>query len=289
MPTPANVTVTNSVFGPDLAAQLDAQHELGIRHLDLKDALFGKGVIDLSDAEARAIVDQAGERGMDVYCISTVLFDDDAARGERHFAEQHVARIDEALRVARILRPRWIRVMAAQSSGRAEGQPLAEHLETIPWLVDAYREVIARVEAAGFATILENEIDHGILRNPDDVDTLFGRISDAGTVRFTWDVQNLWETGSFPSLEVYERLRPHLGYVHVKGGRMHEGDPTLWKARLRDASWPVAEILRAIAADGASPIICINPCHGEVPPGGYDQRESAIDDIRFVQEVHAHV
>lgn len=281
------VTATNSMFGADVFAQLDSQHALGIRHLDLKDKIFGKAVIDLTVDEAHAVAGRAAALDMQVYCMSTVLFDDDAARGERHFAEHHVSRIDEALRVAETLRPTWIRVMAAQSSGRRPGESLAEHLESVPWLIDAYRDVIARVHAAGFATIIENEINDGILRGPDDVETFFGRVRGVGSVGFTWDIQNMWETGTFPSLDVYERLRPHLNYVHVKGGRMTAGDPTLWKARLREASWPVAEILAA-AADHAGLVICVNPCHGTVPPEGYDEFQSAVDDIRFVQEVLAH-
>lgn len=288
MTSPHLVTATNSIFGTDVFAQIDQQHALGIRVLDLKDRIFGKAVIDLTPEEAGAVARRAAELDMGVHCMSTVLFDDDAAQGEQHFLERHVTRIDEALRVADVLRPTWIRVMTAQLGGRRDGQSLAEHLASQPWLIEAYRTVIARVHAAGFATIVENEIEDGILRDPEDVDAFFASVGDAGEVGFTWDVQNMWETGTFPSLGAYERLRPHLRYVHVKGGRMEPGDPTLWKARLRDASWPVADILEAVAADGSSPVVCINPCHGIVPPEGYDELASAIDDITYVQEVSAH-
>lgn len=281
------VTVTNSMLGNDIIESLDRQHALGIRHLDLKDRIFGKPVSDLSDAEAHTLADAVAARNMRVHCLSTVLFDDDAAKGADHFRAEHVGRIGRVVELARILKPNWVRLMAAQSSTRSSGQPLLEHLAQIPWLIPAYQEAIAQVHRAGFATIVENEIHDGILRNPDDVASFFGQLAGAGAVGFTWDIQNMWETGEFPSLDVYRRLKPYINYVHVKGGVMRPGESILWKARLRDASWPVAELLDAIAEDNISPVICVNPCHGTTPSQGYDEEAAAVDDIQFVQEVLA--
>jgi len=82
---------------------------------------------------------------------------------------------------------------------------------------------------------------------------------------FTWDIVNAWKMGTYPTVEVYEALRPLLGYVHVKGGQAAADDPAKlkWKVGLDEASWPVREVIQAVVDDGVSPVICLNPAHGE--------------------------
>jgi hypothetical protein len=95
-------------------------------------------------------------------------------------------------------------------------------------------------------------------------------------------VQNLWQNGTFPTLEVYHQLRPLMGALHLKGGRADEAGNLLWVAPLEEASWPVLEIVRAVIADGVAPFICLNPSHGQ-RPAGYDDWQVAQRDIEFLR------
>jgi hypothetical protein len=94
----------------------------------------------------------------------------------------------------------------------------------------------------------------------------------------------MWETGSFPSLTIYEQLKPIIAYVHFKGGRCESPQgPLKWRSSLADASWPVAEIATQVIIDGVSPVICINPSHG----GCQDETagDHTEDDIDFLRSI----
>lgn len=280
------ITATSSIFG-DLAESIREQRRLGIDVLDLKDKVLGKEVVDLDDAELEQAASMIGEAGMSLYCLSTVLFHPDIAAGEGVFAQQ-VEQVGRAIEVARRLRPRCIRLLAASSAARQPGETLDEHLATAaPWLVDAYREAIARIHAAGFVTVIENEVGASLLRDPADVPALLTRLQGAGEVGLIWDVQNMWRTsGELPSRATYHAVRPYLRYVHVKGGRL-DSSGAMTRSTLAETSWPVAEILHAVLADGTSEAICVNPCKGAPPAGGYDVVEGARSDLRTVQRLVA--
>jgi len=89
--------------------------------------------------------------------------------------------------------------------------------------------------------------------------------------------------GTYPTVEVYEALRPLLGYVHVKGGQAAADDPAKlkWKVGLDEASWPVREVIQAVVDDGVSPVICLNPAHGEWKNGLRLRRRIDRDGRRF--------
>ena len=284
----ALVTATSSIFG-DLRESIAAQRELGIGVLDVKDAVFGKEVVDLDDDEVERAAALIEDAGMPLYCLSTVLFHPDIAEGEDTFAAE-LARVDRAVEIARRLRPRCVRLLAASSAGRASGEDLASHLATAaPWLVGLYREAIAKIDAAGFTAVIENEVGASILRDPADVLALLPHLDDAGDVGIIWDVQNMWRTsGVLPSLDVYRALRSHLRYVHVKGGRI-DAEGGMTRSTLEETDWPVDEILRTVLTEGTSEAICVNPFKGPQPPGGYDALAGARSDVRTVQRIIAEV
>jgi len=267
------VTMLNSMASRDLPEAMDRHVAWGIELLDLKDALFGKRVMDLSDAEAARVADMARQRGLEVYCLSTHLFGGDVeAAGRAGFESDHLGGVDRAVQIARILKPRLIRLLAAAGSSRAAYGTCAEYLQAeSPWLIDMYGEAVERIAAAGFRATIENEVGRCILRTPRDVADLFAALGRPGEVCFTWDVQNLWQTGTFPTLEACERLADLTGYLHLKGGRHEEGDPErrlTWRSSLAEASWPVVEVTRRVLAAGRCPVVCLNPSHGRLRQEG---------------------
>ncbi len=93
----------------------------------------------------------------------------------------------------------------------------------------------------------------------------------------------MWQCGAFPSLEIYEQIRPFIAYYHLKGGQAEAGSQTLrYKSALEDASWPVLAITRKVVSDGVSPVICLNPSHGEKRPG-YDEEHETERDVAFLR------
>jgi sugar phosphate isomerase/epimerase len=278
------VTITSSVLGPDLRTVLDRHAELGLRDLDLKDEIFGRAVLDLSDEQVDEVQELAEARAMSVYCVSTVLFRDEIERGEKHF-RRDLDRVHRAIEIGKVFRPGLIRLIVASTSTRVPGTDVLDHLTaTAPWLLGLYREAISELNGAGFTVTIENEVGGCLFTSARDATRFFGELPGRGEVNFTWDIQNLWEAGQFPSVDVYRSLRDIIGYVHVKGGIAGDDGQLRWKSSLRDCSWPVAPILRAVIADGVSPVLCVNPCHGE-SPAGYNAVTVAADDVRYVQEL----
>ena len=53
------------------------------------------------------------------------------------------------------------------------------------------------------------------------------------SVALTWDVQNLWQMGTFPTIDVYYQLKDLIHYYHLKGGQFRGDSPSLyWKSNL---------------------------------------------------------
>jgi sugar phosphate isomerase/epimerase len=278
------VTITSSVLGADFRTVLDRHAELGLRDLDLKDEIFGHAVLDLSDEQVANVRELADARDLSVYCESTVLFRDEIERGEEHF-RRDLGRVRRAVEVAGVLRPGLVRLIVASTTTRAPDTDLLDHLATAaPWLLGLYREAISVLNAAGFTVTIENEVGGCLFTSANDATRFFGELPGREAVNFTWDIQNLWEAGEFPSVDVYRTLRDIIGYVHVKGGIADDHGQLRWKSSLRDCSWPVEPILRAVVADGTSPVICVNPCHGEAP-AGYDTLAVAANDVRYLQQL----
>jgi hypothetical protein len=177
-------------------------------------------------------------------------------------------------------------LLAARTKRRPELDDAIDYVSARHgWLLDLYREAIDRITKAGFRATIENEAHACILSKPDEVLSFFEILDHGDDVCLTWDVQNLWQMGTYPSVQVYEQLRDLIGYYHLKGGIACEGNEDLcWRSALEDASWPVVEITRQVVEDGVSPIICLNPSHGQSRPG-VDDADVTQRDLSFVRDL----
>jgi sugar phosphate isomerase/epimerase len=279
------LTILNSMAGRDFEAALDQHVAWGLSVLDLKDAIFGKGIIDLTDDEAQHADALIRARKLTVYNFSTMFFFADVSRGEAWFKSQYLDKVDRLLAIAAILRPTMIRLLGAEIGNRRE---IDNSIPTItqhhPWLIPQYQEAVDRISAAGYQVTIENETGKCIFSNPTEVNDFFALLDRKGRACFTWDVQNLWELGTFPTLDVYGQLKEWIGFYHVKGGQLEgESRALRWRSALADASWPIVEITQQVVDDGISPVICLNPSHGAVKEG-YDYANVTERDINFLRQ-----
>jgi sugar phosphate isomerase/epimerase len=281
------ITILNSMAGADFEAALDQHVAWGLTDVDLKDQIFGKGVADLTRDEAKRAARLIAERGLTTHCLSTGYFFAEIELGEAEFRARFIDSLDDLIAVAEELNPTLVRLLAARTSARAEHAHVGAYIAAgRPWLIPLYREAIDRLQASGFAVTVENEVGGCILSSPDEIRWFFDAL-DRPDVCLTWDVQNLWQMGTFPTMEVYETLRDLIGYYHLKGGQSEPGSPALkWRSSLEDASWPAVDITRQVAPDGVSPVICLNPSHG-APKPGYDYADIVARDIAYARETVA--
>ena len=285
-----SITMLNSMADRDFETALDRHVEWGLRHLDVKDSVFGTGVADLTGAEARRAAELIEARGLSVYCMSTQLFHGDVEVGEAAFRAAHLEPLERSIAVAEVLRPNLFRLLSARTTRRGQvddsvHNSIAWLRDEHPWVIACYREAVERLAAAGLRVTIENECHANILATPDEVTGFFAELDCGDAVNLTWDVQNMWQMGTVPTLEVYGELRPLLAYYHLKGGQAAPGSGALhWKSSLEDASWPVREITQQVVADGVSPVICLNGSHGKRKPG-YAYAGVLDRDLAFAREI----
>jgi hypothetical protein len=278
------LTMLNTMASSDFVQALDRHLQWGLKFLDLKDLVFGKRIVDLTLEEAERARVLMRDRGLSVYCFSTQLFEPDIELGETVFRNEHLEKVDHTIEIARILQPGMIRLLAAQTARRATIVDSVAYLKTEhPWALHLYGEAIDRIHDAGFHTTIENETGQCILSRPREIVDFFGELDRDNKVSFTWDVQNLWELGTFPSLEAYGEFKHLVRYYHLKGGQHNDTSRNLcWRSSLEDASWPVADITREVVADGQTPVICLNGSHGDKREG-YDYTDIVQRDMEFIR------
>ncbi len=280
------VTILNSMAGREFEQALDQHVSWGVQILDLKDAIFGKNIVQLTEDQAAEAAILIRERGLSVYCFSTGLFHGDIEVGEKRFREDHLDKVDHVIELAGILQPDMIRLLSARTSKRAEIEDSVEYIRTQhPWLIPLYAEAIHRLYESGFDVTIENEVRECIFSNPEEIINFFEELDCGEEICLTWDVQNLWQMGTYPTMEVYDKLKDLIGYYHLKGGQSADaahGSPLRWRSSLEDASWPVVEITRQAVMDGVCEVICLNPSHGEQKEG-YDYSDIVKRDLDFIR------
>lgn len=283
---PSELTLLNLMADKDFDRSVAVHNEWGLRWMDLKDHIYGKSVEHLDDAGAARARERIDAHGLQVYCLSTTLMNDHVERGEAHFREHYLDRIAAMKPVVDRLRPKFFRLLGAEFDGRRADESVPKTLmREHPWVIPLYQEAVDRVLDLGVPVTIENEWRNCILTTPDDVNDFFGAL-DRPQAGFTWDVQNQWTSGVFPNVEDYRRMKRHVHYVHFKGGQYE--DPATralaWRTGLEEASWPVREIVSEVLADGNSPVICLNPSHGQ-PKASYDYDYATVAkrDIDFLR------
>jgi hypothetical protein len=272
------LTALSGMGSRDFDLAVDRFAGWNLRWIDVWGRIYGKPIAEL-DTETAGRAAAAMERaGLRAYCLSSLVFDDHVERGEEVFRTEHLGTLDRILETAAILKSRFVRLIAGKLDDAGAGHTVDRLKNEHPWVAEVYREAARRIVDAGFTPTVENEVRDCFLAQPRDFAEFVEWVQPPDRFRLTWDIQNAWQMGAFPTLEAYRTLRPLIGYVHTKGGRAADDDPTRleWNVGLESASWPVVEIIQAVVEDGVSPVVCLNPSHGEWlegydygPPGSF--------------------
>jgi hypothetical protein len=281
------IAILNDIVSTDFITSLDIQQSWGIKVLDLRAHIFGSNVTTLSEEDAHKAAACIVARNMSVYCLSTGIFFNDIELGREQFVEKYEGQIEQTIRNAGILKPSVIRLLSARSSKRSLFPDSSIYMdEQHPWVIPLYQEAVDRFHAAGFRVTIENEVNNCIWSTPGEIISFFEKLDRPGKVSFTFDVQNLWKMGTFPSLSVYRELAPLIGYYHLKGGQSAESgsNELIWKSSLEDASWPVTEMTQQVIAQQQCEAICLNPSHGDVKPG-YDYNDLDRRNYEFLKQL----
>ncbi|MER8395302.1 TIM barrel protein [Mesorhizobium sp. M1340] len=283
----ARLTILNSMAGDDFASALDQHQAWGLSDLDLRDGIYGHWLASLPKSDAMKAEAQIRERGLSVHCLSTSIFYGEIGNGRDAFCAEHIAELEHIISLIDVFQPKFVRLLAPQLSARPSDDTAIEVMKNeYPWVFDLFRDAIGRIRAAGASATIENEAWHCVLSRPREFTQFFDELGLGDAVKLTWDVQNQWATGVFPSLETLNLIEPLVAYYHVKGGQHADESRRLsWNVALEDASWPIGQITQEVVARGLSPVICINPAqHGQDKPD-YDYQGIVERDIAFMRTI----
>ncbi len=279
----SQLTILNFMASTDFDESVALHREWGLKWIDLKEQIYGHTLKTLDEPSARRAKAAADAADIPIFCLSTSIFFEDIRVGETAFQDVHLTELRRTLQLAEILQPSVIRIIGAQLPRDKEVNAIDVLKADYPWIVDVYREAIDIIHDAGYISTIENEGEDCILSLTEEFVQFVQWIDRPGVAHLTWDVQNQWQNGVFPTAEVYAQLKPYLVYVHLKGGASGDNPRVLqWRTSLEDASWPVAAITQTIVDDDTSPIICLNPSHGAIKPG-YDYTNIVRRDIDFLR------
>jgi len=281
------LTVLNSMAGTEFEQALDQQIAWGIRTLDLKNHIYDKSIDELLPDDAQKAARAIAERNLDVTTLSTGIFYGDIEQGEAAFREQFQASLDCIVSIGSIFKPLNVRLLSAKSSKRNTfSNSVAYIQEHHPWLLPLYREAIHRLHDAGFFVVIENEVHSTIFTRPQEIVDFFDVVDCSGKVGFTWDISNLWEEGTFPTLQVYQQLKPLISLIHLKGSKdvVQDGVTKRFASSLEDASWNVLELVQAAINDEVSPVICLNPAHGARSASYNHSLDNYYQDILYLRK-----
>ncbi len=253
----------------DLEEQLDTLQQAGIGLLDLR-GVWGRNVLELSDAEVATVRETLAGRGMRVSCVATPV---GKAPIDGDFAEQQAA-LARGIEIAQALDTTNVRIFSYYIP---EGDEPERHRDEV------MRRLVALVEqarAAGVTLLHENE--RGIYGDsPARCHDLHSTI-DSPHFLALWDPGNFASCGYCPFHESWQLLRPYIGYVHVK-----DYDRTAKRvvvAGAGDAEWP--ECLRALRDAGYEGVIALEP-HLAVAgkAGGFTGPDLFIEAIEALRGV----
>ncbi|MEX1158325.1 MAG: sugar phosphate isomerase/epimerase family protein [Thermomicrobiales bacterium] len=253
----------------DLGEQLDTLQRAGIELLDLR-GVWGKNVLELSDAEVATVRETLDGRGMRVSCVATPV---GKAPVDGDFGQQQAA-LARGIEIARALDTASVRIFSYYIP---EADDPERHRD------EALRRLAALVEQAREAGVtLLHENERGIYGDsPARCHDLHATIGSPHFLAL-WDPGNFASCGYKPFHDSWELLRPYIGYVHVKD--YDRAAKRVVVAGAGDAEWSAC--LRALADSGYDGVLALEPHLAHAgPAGGFtgpDLFVEAVDALRGV-------
>lgn len=212
-----NVSGFGDEIADEIATQLAVMQRLGVQALEPRRIQLPggtlKNIVDLDDDELRALDELLQDHGMACSQIGSPV---GKAPLDAGFDEQ-LRQLDGAVRAARALGARYIRVFSFRPEGNA-ASPAAR--ESAIARFQRLAEHAARKEPAVVLT-LENE-DDLFGATPAEC-AAFIRAAEAGNVAMCFDPGNFVRAGIRPFDEAWPVLGPSTRMIHVKDHRTSDG------------------------------------------------------------------
>lgn len=257
----SEATFRLSAFGDeiadDLAAQLDTLAEQRIQWIEAR-AMWGKNILDLTDAELRAARTLLDTRGFGVSAIGSPI-GKSSLEQPRDF---ELRRLEQAIHAADALGARLIRVFSFfVPQGGVDESVEREALARL-------RLLTAEAERARLTLVHENE--KGIVGDSAERCRLLLSAIDSPALRQAFDPANFVQVGVHPMRDAWPLLAAYTTHVHIKDARFSDG--AVYPPGQGDGA--LSELLEALAQTGYQGYLTLEP-HLQFagPAGGYSGPE----------------
>ncbi|HNR67021.1 MAG TPA: sugar phosphate isomerase/epimerase family protein [bacterium] len=242
----------------DLEQQIDILQKHGIHHIELR-GVWGKNVLDLSDAEIALIRRQTGDAGMGFSAIGSPI-------GKVPIDAEFQLQLDamkRALEIADRLDAPFIRAFSFYpppgSDFDAFLQPVADRLAAL----------VELAEDAG--RILAHENEKEIFGDTGDRCLALFREIDSPAFAAVFDFANFVQCGQQPYRDAWGKLRDHVVYFHIKDALLKDG--TVVPAGQGDGD--IARILHEAFSDGFAGFLVLEP-HLSVAESHYGRTQPEL-------------
>jgi len=218
-----------SGFGDEISANLTEQMDVleseGIKFIDFR-GVNNKGVLDLTDQEAKVIREQLISRGFGISAIASpigkISITDDFSR--------HLERFKRAMYLAQFFGTPYIRIFSYYIP---KGEPPENYRSEV---IRRMAEKVKLAEKEKIILLHENE--SGIYGNThvrclDILDSINGTAGPRGSAHLAavFDPANFVVEGERPYTDCFGRLKKYVVYLHIKDARMI---PTKTGASVKD-------------------------------------------------------
>ncbi|REF37975.1 sugar phosphate isomerase/epimerase family protein [Thermasporomyces composti] len=227
---------------PDPHIQFQTLNELGIRYVEFRSA-WGTNVLDLSDEQIAEIKRLLARYGISVSAVGSPI----GKVGIHDDFDEHLARFDRALWVARELSAPYIRLF---SFWIPEGDDPAKHRDEVLRRMSALAE-----RARGHDVVLAHENERKIYG--DIPSRCLDIVESVGSdnLRLVWDAANFVLCDVAPFTDGYASLRPYIEYLQIKDAVAADG--RIVPAGEGDGEIP--ETIRALRDDGFDGFFSMEP------------------------------
>ena len=195
-------------IAPDLETQLGFLVKNGVSNIELR-RVNHKAVLDLTANEARDVAQAARDQGVGFSAIGSPI---GKAPLDGPFEEQMDA-LRKAIELAAIVEAPYVRIFSYRF-------PETEnHLKHRDAVLDRLSAFAAEAENAPVTLGLENE--KGTYADTCDRTLDLHQTIASNSLKAVFDFSNFVQSGERPYTECWPKLRPFVGYFHIKDSRLN--------------------------------------------------------------------
>lgn len=261
------VSVMTDQLGLDFHSSVKQLREWGVKWVDLRGGIYGKGIDDLADEEVERAGAVLSENGLRVACLAARLaspWKDHDLWDEKDW-EAELVHLERLIELAEAFGTKMLRVYAYRKPNPdvATDRPdLSKFIEPVSQRLRQAAEMAANHDVL---LVLENET-FSLVGNCRELRQILESVRHEALLA-CWDVANGWACGEQPYPQGYKEIKDMIGHVHIKGAKGRPDDRAVYDgvALVGQDDLDYETVLSALIGDGYAGKVALHPHHNLFP------------------------